>query len=75
MILCRGCGDLYRIGENLFHQIFLQYKCIQGLEKYLSSENFHILYSQKYWRELNLAVGSQIAIATVLADRHTYICE
>ena len=25
-------------------------------------------YSQKYWRELNLAVGSQIAILNVLAD-------
>ena len=25
-------------------------------------------YSQKYWRELNLVVGSQMAIAKVLAD-------
>ena len=25
-------------------------------------------YSRKYWRELNLAVGSQMAIAKVLAD-------
>ena len=28
----------------------------------------HIPYSQKYWQELNLAVGSQIAIANALAD-------
>ena len=27
-----------------------------------------IPYSRKYWRELNLAVGSQIAILNVLAD-------
>ena len=25
-------------------------------------------YSRKYWRELNLAVGSQIAILNILAD-------
>ena len=25
-------------------------------------------YSRKYWRELNLAVGLQIAIAKILAD-------
>ena len=29
---------------------------------------YNILYSRKYWRELNLAVGSQIAILNVLAD-------
>ena len=28
----------------------------------------YIPYSRKYWRELNLAVGSQIAISNVLAD-------
>ena len=28
----------------------------------------HIPYSRKYWRELNLAVGPQIAIAKILAD-------
>ena len=27
-----------------------------------------IPYSRKYWRELNLAVGSQMAIAKALAD-------
>ena len=27
-----------------------------------------ILYSQKYWRELNLAVEPQIAIARIFAD-------
>ena len=27
-----------------------------------------VLYSRKYWQELNLAVGSQIAIANVLVD-------
>ena len=27
-----------------------------------------ILYSRKYWRELNLAVEPQIAIARILAD-------
>ena len=45
----------------------------------------YIPYSRKYWRELNLTVGSQMAIAKVLADsnlavrsggsvqdRHTY---
>ena len=26
------------------------------------------MYGQKYWQELNLAVGSQIAISNVLAD-------
>ena len=40
-------------------------------------------YSPKYWRELNLAVESQIAIPNILArfkfgglvqDRHTFIC-
>ena len=41
-----------------------------------------VLYSRKHWRELNLEVGSQIAIANILADlnlvvrnRHTYICD
>ena len=29
---------------------------------------YYILYSWKYWRELNLAVGSQIAIANILVD-------
>ena len=29
---------------------------------------FNILYSQKYWRDLDLAVGSQNAILNVLAD-------
>ena len=49
---------------------------LQGTEsKYI------IPYSRKYWRELNMAVGFQIAIANILADlgsvwdRHTYICE
>ena len=28
----------------------------------------YILYSRKYWWELNLAVGSQMAIAKVLVD-------
>ena len=28
----------------------------------------YIPYSRKYWRELNLAVGSPIAIANILAD-------
>ena len=28
----------------------------------------HILYSRKYWRELNLAVEPKIAIARILAD-------
>ena len=28
----------------------------------------HTVYSWKYWRELNLAVGSQIAIVIVLVD-------
>ena len=47
--------------------------------------NDNISYSQKYWRELNLAVEPKIAIARILADlkfggsvqdRHTYIiCE
>ena len=34
-------------------------------------------YSRKYWRELNLVVGSQMAIAKVLADFNlaVYICE
>ena len=44
-----------------------------------------VLYSQKYWWELNLAVGFQIAIANILADLNLvvrygitiriYICE
>ena len=37
-----------------------------------------ILYSRKYWQELNLAVGPQIGIAKILVDlkdRHVYICE
>ena len=29
---------------------------------------YHLPYSRKYWRELNLAVGSQTAIAKALAD-------
>ena len=44
----------------------------------------YILYSRKYWRELNLAVGPEIAIAKILVDlkfgglvrdRNMYICE
>ena len=36
----------------------LHLRCIYG----------HIPYSRKYWWELNLVIGSQIAIAKVLAD-------
>ena len=45
--------------------------------------NMYTIYSRKYWRELNLSVGSQIAITNLLArfklgdsvqDRHTFIC-
>ena len=32
------------------------------------SQQYKLLYSQKYWWELNLAVGSQMAIAKALAD-------
>ena len=42
----------------------------------------HILYSRKYWQQLNLAVGPKIAIAKILADlnfsvrdRHMYVCK
>ena len=31
---------------------------------------YNVPYSRKYWRELNLAVGPQIAIANMLADVH-----
>ena len=37
--------------------------------------NTHILYSRKYWQELNLAVESQIAITKFggsVQDRHRY---
>ena len=34
----------------------------------LNLESFGLPYSRKYWRELNLAVGSQMAIAKALAD-------
>ena len=34
----------------------------------ISKPIINTVYSRKYWRELNLAVGSQIAIANVLAD-------
>ena len=30
--------------------------------------NLHVPYSRKYWRELNLAIKSKIAIARILAD-------
>ena len=37
--------DLYYIGENLFHQTFLQYKCTRACPaKFLCSDNFR-LYS------------------------------
>ena len=32
-------------------------------------------YSQKYWWELNLAVGSQIAIANVLVDLNLAVAQ
>ena len=35
---------------------------------YCNASYVNIPYSQKYWRELNLAVGSQMAIVKVLAD-------
>ena len=40
----RRYGNLYRIGENLFHQIFLQCKgsWAMGLAKILSSKNFQL---------------------------------
>ena len=31
-------------------------------------ETHHLLYSRKYWLELNLEVGSQLAITKKLAD-------
>ena len=34
----------------------------------IRSRSTNIPYSQKYWQELNLAVGGKIAIAKVLAD-------
>ena len=34
-----------------------------------------IPYSWKYWRELNLAVGSQIAISNVLADLNLAVAQ
>ena len=32
-------------------------------------------YSQKYWRELNLAVGSQIAIANISVDLNLVVAQ
>lgn len=37
-------------------------------DKETSSMYLHILYSQKRWQELYLAVGLQITIANILAD-------
>ena len=45
-----------------------------------ATNDVHVLYNRKYWRELNLAVGPQIAIAKILADLnlagwyHAYTC-
>ena len=33
----------------------------------------YILYSRKYWRELNLTVGLKIAIATILVDLYLVV--
>ena len=35
---------IYRTGENLFHQIFLQYK-VTGLSEFLISENLYSVYT------------------------------
>ena len=42
----------------------------QQLHSLLSAHHpiSHIMYSRKYWQELNLAIGLQMAIAKVLAD-------
>ena len=37
---------------------------------YMYIQEHSILYSWKYWWEINLAVGSQIAIANVLAVQY-----
>ena len=38
------------------------------LPQCIGGHSLIIPYSRKYWRELNLAVGRQIAIAKILAD-------
>ena len=59
LLLYRGCGDLYHIGENLFHWIFLQYK-LAGLN---------------YWRNFypanfshNILYGSTCLSFTLVLD-------
>ena len=41
---------------------------IVGVSLQALNFSYIILYSRKYWRELNLAVGPQIAFAKILAD-------
>ena len=55
---------------------------VSPVARYMYRSHFGVPYSQKYWRELNLAVEPKIAIARILADsykfgglvqdRHTY---
>ena len=61
--------------EQLQTKLQLAYQEVQCKETMLTKSNkvndhvsYEVLYGRKYWRELNLAVGSQITIANVLAD-------
>ena len=49
--------------------------CLIATRKLLDyqGEWYDILYSQKYWRELKLAVEPKIAIARILADGSPYM--
>ena len=56
----------------------------QPINRFLAKFCSQIPYSRKYWRELNLAVGPQIAICKNIGgfkfgcsvrDRHKYICK
>ena len=51
-----------------YHTILLALFPIQRLESLGMRLLLYVPYRRKYWRELNLAVGSEIAVANVLVD-------
>ena len=79
-------GMISRAVEQVFSSAIQMRETGWQVLNYVLTHTVHpytfIPYSRKYWRELNLAVESQIAIANILArfkfgglvqDRHTYI--
>ena len=69
MKVCFDCRNIITSKEGLRKYYIWHSNTDKILKvKYMYKMLSNIPYSRKYWRELNLAVGSQMAIAKALAD-------